>query len=68
MQKILVKCFCVCEKYNKLLVLDRIRAKVWDFQELLKNVDIEVKELPNCFRRRYQTIPASRLSFVRDIL
>jgi len=60
--------FRVCEKYNKLFVRDRIRAAVWDFQEeLLKNVDSEVKELQNRYRQRYLSIPASRLSFLRDI-
>lgn len=60
--------FRVCEKYNKLFVRDRIRQAVWDFQdELLKNVDEEIKHLQDGYRRRYNKIPASRLSLLRDI-
>eukprot|EP01083_Nonionella_stella_P096780 272139_1 len=60
--------FRVCEKYNKLFVRDRIRNAVWEFQEeLLKNVQEEIKHLQSRYRQRYNKIPASRLSLLRDI-
>ena len=60
--------FRVCEKYNKLFVRPRIRNAVWEFQEeLLKNVEAEVKQLQLRYRKRYNKIPASRLSLLRDM-
>ena len=60
--------FRVCEKFNKLFVRDRIRAAVWDFSsELLDNIEREVKELQSRYRQKYENIPASTLTQLRDI-
>ncbi|ETO35334.1 dynein heavy chain [Reticulomyxa filosa] len=60
--------FRVCERFNKLFVRDKIRAAVWDFQqELITNVEKEIKDLLERYRKRYASIPASALTELRDI-
>ena len=60
--------FRVCEKYSKLFVREGIRKAVWNFHDkLIKNVAEEVDQLKARYAKTYKVIPASRLSYLRDI-